>query len=174
MSGGVRFLHKSTKKKKSHGCIGTQFWHWSVWKAHQLVSQGKATSITTSSYFKGRGGNFISLSNLKWSSFSKPISCERMGLFLHCECQFEMKFLIGCVIFFLFSFYRTTVRWSQPVLRPGLTNVFWLMEHPAPASSTVYFFFLHCVNVPCELTDLVIDGQSHSEHYLISGLYTFF
>lgn len=71
--------------------------------------------------------------------FSKPISCEILYFFLHCGCGcFKMKLLICYVICSLFLLYRAIVRRQQPVLRPGLTSVFWLMDHPAPACSTVY------------------------------------
>lgn len=48
-----------------------------------------------------------------------------------------------------FSFNRVTMRKWQPALRPGWTNVFWLMDLPVLVRLMVYFFYTSsCTHVP--------------------------
>lgn len=48
-----------------------------------------------------------------------------------------------------FSFNRVTMRKWQPALRPGWTNVFWLMDLPVLVRLMVYFFYTSsCTRVP--------------------------
>lgn len=45
-----------------------------------------------------------------------------------------------CLVAWSFSFVRFTMRRWQPALRPGWTNVFWLMDLPVLVCLMVYFF----------------------------------
>lgn len=167
---------------------------------HQLVSKPKATWVKTFPYFKVWSGTYFEISSVFQitddPAFKTNILQEN-GSF---STSWMSVWNETRDLLWYFFFFFPLQSYSEEVAASAQAWVDkCILAHGAPStrklngifllplfllSLCLPFTLLHIchnlkyylrdIKVPCELTDLVADGQSRSEHYLISSLNTFF